>query len=680
MTFLAGAGKLREMVLRGLVLSLLAGLGETLAVTWRASRIAEVDSWAGLSLAAFGAGATGAMRLLPALFLLELLAAAVGRWVSRASGARAGKWAAAITWGAGAGGAAFWVLTWYVRFDPARMAPLLGGAAAGMALLALAFGSKHDGLRRSAVALAFAVACAAVLFEARTSFGQYPTFHVAVQWLALAVLASALGGVAAFQTPLRGLGRGGVGLVAAGVLVALPLHWSLGASPADRATVRKLGWMTLPQDQLLNMGSLNPVCEAAGDVPLLPAAARAEAFLRHAQLEPLPRDLAGRNLILVVMDAVRRDRVGAYGGRGGLTPNLDALALKSVVFENAYASSAGTIGTMGAMFCLAPPSWVEMTTEEVFWRGRLGEGCTTMAERLSERGYATGAHLHFYVAGTFPKVSGFHRGFDQVTRGENDFDVVETALMALDREKKGDDRPVFFWLQLGQAHEPYVAPPGFEARGNSEEARYDAAVAGIDAAVGALEAGLRSRGVWRESVVIVMADHGEEFGDHGGRHHNRTVYDEMLRVPLVVHDARIAAPRRVRGDVVTSDLGAWLLWQRDGRPDSEVVERVASSAGFLYGALGGVRVAELLSNAGIRVALIDGERKAMRNLTSRYDELYDRKADPRERRNLARADSRDPLLAALDRYEALRSCTRRAHVTPLWGDRDGRTAAKAGDR
>ncbi|MDP3937061.1 MAG: sulfatase-like hydrolase/transferase [Deltaproteobacteria bacterium] len=678
MTFLAGAAKFREMVLRGLVLSLLAGLGEALAVAWRASRIAEVDSWAGLLLAAFGAGATGAMRLLPALFLLELLAAAVGRGVSRASGPRAGQWAAALTWGAGAGGVAFWVLTWYVRFDPARMAPLLGGAAVGMALLARAFGSKRAGLRRSAVALAFAVACAAVIFESRISFGQYPTFHVAVQWLALAVLAAALGAIAAFRAPLRGLGGGGLGLVAAGVLVALPLHWSLGASTADRATVHKLGWMTLPQDQLLNMGTLNPLCEAAEDVPLLPAAARAEAFLRHAHLDPLPRDLAGRNLILVVMDAVRRDRVGAYGGRGGLTPNLDALAGGSVVFENAYASSAGTIGTMGAMFCLAPPSWVEMTTEEVFWRGKLGEGCKTMAERLSERGYATSAHLHFYVAGTFPKASGFHRGFDEVTRGENDFDVVETALMALDREREGDDRPVFFWLQLGQAHEPYVAPPGFEPRDGSEESRYDAAVASIDAAVGALEAGLRSRGVWRESVVVVLADHGEEFGDHGGRHHNRTVYDEMLRVPLVVHDARLK-PRRVREDVVLSDLGAWLLWQRDGRPDGEVVDRVASSAGLLYGALGGVRIAELLSNAGIRVALIDGPRKAMRNLTSRYDELYDRKADPRERRNLARADSRDSLLAALDRYEALRSCTRRAHVTPLWGDRDGRTAATAGE-
>jgi hypothetical protein len=142
----------------------------------------------------------------------------------------------------------------------------------------------------------------------------------------------------------------------------------------------------------------------------------------------------------------------------------------------------------------------------------------------------------------------------------------------------------------------------------------------------------------------------------------------------MVHDPRLE-PQRVSEDVVVSDLGAWLLWEHGGKPDPDVVSRVASSAGMLYGALGGVRIAELLSNTGIRVALVGGPRKAMRNLTSRYDELYDRDEDPGERRNLIGSGRGQDLILALDRYEALRRCTRRANVKPLWGKVPTRTAA-----
>jgi arylsulfatase A-like enzyme len=163
-----------------------------------------------------------------------------------------------------------------------------------------------------------------------------------------------------------------------------------------------------------------------------------------------------------------------------------------------------------------------------------------------------------------------------------------------------------------------------------------------------------------------MADHGEEFGEHGGTHHNRTLYDEVLHVPLLVHDARLS-PQRVKSQVVVSDLSAWLLWKHRGRPDPAVVDRVAESAGRLYGALGDVRVSELLSNTGVQVSLIRGSEKAMRNLSGGYDQLYDRAGDPGERRNLAEAERDAALLADLDTYETLRRCTRRAEIVPLRG-------------
>lgn len=652
------------MALRLLALALLAGLAEAIIVAWRVSRIAEVDSWLALCAAAFVAGATAAMRLFPVLILLELLAAAIGKVVNGFAGERAGRVAACFAWGVGAAGAALWVLTWYERFAAARIVVPLAAIAVSLAALAFALGSSHDRLRRGAALLALLGVAGVVALDARTLFGQYPTLHVASQWLALAVTAATLAALGAFRVRPP---RNALGALAICLLVAMPLHWGVGVSVAERTTVRKLGWLTLPQAQLLGASTLNPACEGAPDIAGPGAAARAGAFLEHANFDALPRDLAGRNLILVVMDAVRADRVGAYGAGEGLTPNIDALARKSVLFENAYASSSGTIGTLGAMFCMAPPSWVEMTTEKVFWRGSLGKGCRTIAERLSTRGYGTHAHLYYYVMGTLSDRSGFLRGFERVTKGESDLDVVNNALMSLEAGARRSARPQFVWLQLAQAHEPYTPSPGHAPRDGSEEARYDASLSSVDAAVGELEAGLRRLGLWRNSVLVLLSDHGEEFGDHGGRYHNRTVYDEMLRVPLIVHDARVA-PRRVPDDVVLGDLGAWLLWEHGGVPQADVVARVASSAGLLYRALGGVRVAELLSNTGIRVALIKGPRKAMRNLTSRYDELYDRARDPGERRNLAGEGVDDPLLAALDRYEALRNCTRRAHVTPIWGD------------
>ena len=156
-----------------------------------------------------------------------------------------------------------------------------------------------------------------------------------------------------------------------------------------------------------------------------------------------------------------------------------------------------------------------------------------------------------------------------------------------------------------------------------------------------------------------------------------------LRLPSLLLGALIGlggSPASATGPgeckVSVSDLGAWLLWERRGAPDPEVVSRVAASAGRLYGALGDVRVSELLSNTGVQVSLVRGPRKAVRHLSGRYDELYDRSWDAAERRNLVEAEPGDELIASLDRYEAIRRCTRRAQIMPIRGVTARRAAAK----
>ena len=646
---------------------------------FRAGPIAEVDSWGRLGGVALGAGAMGAILFFPGIMLLEFLSDAAGRGAARRWGPRIGRISAAALWGAGGLSAALWVMSWYERFRAGAVALPLAAAAVG--LFALAWFTRSSGvwIRRTAGAAALAAVALAVVVDARTAFGQYPTFHVALQWLALLVAAEALRALGPLRVPARlaGEGRLSRSLVAATACAAIvmPLHWELGPASGTRGLVRGLGWMTLPRMQLFHEAPLNPDCDdPAALAAELPEEARAAAFLKYAHLGPLRRDLGGRNLVLVVMDAVRADRLAAYGG-GGLTPNLDALAESSVLFENAYASSSGTIGTVGSMFCLSPPSWTEMTTQQVFWKARLREECTTIAERLAARGYRTRAHLHYYVAGTLAGDSGYLQGFEAADTGETDAQVVRFALDDLKQARRRDRRSSFLWIQLGQAHHPYVPSPAFPPAGKSEEARYDAAVRSVDAAVGDLVRGLKRQGLWRKTVLVVMADHGEEFGEHGGRHHNRALYDESIRVPLLVHDPRVR-PRRVEDDVSVSDLGAWLLWEWRGAPDPEVVARVAASAGRLYGALGDVRVSELLSNTGVQVSLVRGPRKAVRHLSGRYDELYDRSWDAAERRNLVEAEPGDELIASLDRYEAIRRCTRRAQIMPIRGVAARSAAAK----
>ena len=160
------------MALRLLALALLAGLAEAIIVASRVFRIAEVDSWFALCAAAFVAGATAAMRLFPALILLEILVAAVGKVVSGFAGERAGRAAACFVWGVGAAAASLWVLTWYERFAAARVVGPLVVIAVGLAALAFALGSPQKRLRRGAALLSLLGVAGVVAFDARTLFGQ----------------------------------------------------------------------------------------------------------------------------------------------------------------------------------------------------------------------------------------------------------------------------------------------------------------------------------------------------------------------------------------------------------------------------------------------------------------------------------------------------------------------------
>ncbi len=256
-------------------------------------------------------------------------------------------------------------------------------------------------------------------------------------------------------------------------------------------------------------------------------------------------DWTRRDIVLVTIDALRADHVSSYGYSRATTPSLDALAAQGVVFENAYTATPHTSYALTSI----------MTGKYVrpLLRRGIGAASNTWARLLRGYGYSTAA---FYP----PAVFFIDRSlFEPFIASRLDFEWVKEEFLEGDAraaqveawlQSTPRGRPVFVWLHLFGPHEPYVAHPE-HAFGDRDIDRYDSEIAAADATVGRVVASVRARSA--DAVIIVSADHGEEFGEHGGRYHGTTVYDEQVRVPLIV-SAPGLAPRRIASPAQTIDL------------------------------------------------------------------------------------------------------------------------------
>lgn len=264
------------------------------------------------------------------------------------------------------------------------------------------------------------------------------------------------------------------------------------------------------------------------------------------------------NVVLVVLDALRPDRLGCYGNRRGLTPFLDEWASHSHVFHRAYTAVTYTIGSVASVFTSRL-----MSEHGVEWFNSVLPGeALTLTEVLHEQGYATGA----FTASPFFK--GFEQGFDvaRVVDSNERRPPHADELGAAAREflvGRDRQRPVFLYLHLVESHVPYELPPperrpkyrrpqapdpdramglylaGAEKRLAPDELAeiedaYDGAVVVMDERLRALIATLRELGVMDRAIVVFIADHGDDFGEHGYVGHGRSLYETSTRVPLLV--------------------------------------------------------------------------------------------------------------------------------------------------
>ena len=268
-----------------------------------------------------------------------------------------------------------------------------------------------------------------------------------------------------------------------------------------------------------------------------------------------PRVEPPLSVLLITLDTLRADRVGAYGDGKARTPALDALARQGVVFERAYTPAPITLPAhVSLMTGLQPPA------HGVRGNGAfaLGSDVPTLAEALKASGRRTAAFV-----GGFPlsRRFGLGRGFDlyddamSKAPGVNyDFaerrarDVVDSAT----RWMSENPGPVFVWVHLFDPHAPYDPPPEFRT-----DDPYRDEIASTDAAVSTLMSAWDARG--GRSIVVATSDHGEAFGEHGEWSHSLFIYDTTLRVPLLIRGPGFAAGKRASVNVGLTDIPATIL-------------------------------------------------------------------------------------------------------------------------
>ena len=390
----------------------------------------------------------------------------------------------------------------------------------------------------------------------------YGWFHATLSVLSLALVMVA----ARLLIGLRALARGRAPrgrrlLVLAGLVLAVACAgtWRLRGSQIlrfasyERTAIVRLVLLSVP-------------------LPLAPnTVAATERNATEASLPPLPEGprRPDADVVVITIDALRADHVGAYGYRRATTPHIDALAREGARFEHAYAQAPHTSFSVASM----------LTGKYFPTLARLapGEAHDPIATVLRHDGWRTAAF--------FPPAVFFVDAQKLKAYADNYFNFEYVKFEYLEAERRVDQVEAYFdtvkppkafvWVHFFEPHEPYESHADFPF-GAADIDRYDSEIAYVDRAVGRLITYLRR--VRPRAIIILAADHGEEFDEHGGRYHGSTLYDEQLHIPMIVavpgvsprvvprpvelidvtptvlNLLDIPVPARMRG----TDLGPWL--------------------------------------------------------------------------------------------------------------------------
>jgi arylsulfatase A-like enzyme/uncharacterized membrane protein YbhN (UPF0104 family) len=406
----------------------------------------------------------------------------------------------------------------------------------------------------------------------------------------------------------------------------------------------------------------------------------------------LPEHLRDRpNLVLVVIDTLRADHLGVYGDRHGLSPHIDAAAREGTAWRGFGQSSWTKPSVATILTSLYASSHGAMSKAAV-----LPESAITVAEALREAGYTTAGWVaNINLAPSF----NFQQGFDEYTYLAPDYllgaeesssrlvlySLVRKVWFTVSKKREvgqyyQDSRAVnalalpwierhkedrfFALVHYMDPHDPYFRHPyDGEAIARVENqnpkpelaasmrALYAGEVAHVDASFGALVDVLKRSGLWENTALVVVADHGEEFQDHGGWWHGTTLYEEQIDVPLVVkwpsRVAAVTAPTEIgaRGrllDVAPTLVALARVPAPEGWQGTDLREPIAADRALF---------AEEDHEGNVLSAVQRGERKLIRANSGNPRglptvALFDVANDPGELANLAPAEAHE--VARLD--------------------------------
>lgn len=402
------------------------------------------------------------------------------------------------------------------------------------------------------------------------------------------------------------------------------------------------------------------------------------------------------SVLLIILDTVRASDLGLYGSPRPTTPAIDSLAATAVVFDHAFATAPWTLPSHASMFTGLWPS-----QHRADWLRALGPEPRTIAEAFRAFRYATGGFTANLLATGVG--SGLGRGF--VTYRDTKRTLAEIALhstiaqgssiqTAIDRLRAGqvggavrallrfefrptltyqvhDRKPAsevtdeflawhrklggrrfFAFVNYFDAHGPYDSPmANLFDNGRTPRDRHDGAVRYIDTEIARLLASLRSSGELDDCIVVITADHGEQFGEHGLRGHGNSLYLPLLHVPLVIHLPHHAvAGQHVSATVSLRDLAATLAFAAGLHAGSEFPGQ--SLDPYWSGADHGGRdaIAELSQGVDLQrpnsrnfrgglTSVFDDSLHAIREDATGTVEAYRYRSDGGEQQNLARSDS-----------------------------------------
>jgi arylsulfatase A-like enzyme len=412
----------------------------------------------------------------------------------------------------------------------------------------------------------------------------------------------------------------------------------------------------------LNRNSVFDSGKAAWIEPQLLQDAEKKSSVDDEAVERIRTNHEGANVIIMLLDAAGAKHFQAYGYNRDTAPNFDALAREGVLFDRAYCQAVYTLASTGSLMSGLDP----YRHQVILRKSKLPSTTITLAERFQSSGYNTGT---FVANGNASNTFGMTQGFNEVAEVFRDpnytgwgSDISNRFFQWLDKSK--EDRPFFAYLHYREPHAPFNPPEKFKNRFTDPNytgyrdasyemrrkinmgevqatkadrdyiiATYDENLRYGDYEVGRVINKLKQNNMYENTVIIVTADHGEAFWEHGFQGHNSQMYEESIHIPLVIKFAgKSVKAKRVPQPVRTIDIYPTLVdllqfsrrqMNVDGHsfipylfssdsPETPVMTQTIASQAYGY---------------------IENGYKYMVHIQTRKEELYDLKSDPMEKFN-----------------------------------------------